>query len=591
MKFLFTCWLLCLSHCVLGQSALDYPYNPDANSDNAIGAPDLLELLPLFGSYFQIDSISIDGQSLDGVLAMLAEQLEEQQILIQQLQAQLNDLPPTTEITEVTEFNEINHFYGDGLPPQAMGSLVLSSAAVGAPFCLEDANLVELGLVGQNLTGACLPGCFLPCAEDGWPVYCWGEHPTSDGDWSGYDFSGGNFSGSYWGGIPDECGVGSLDLTGGNWNGANLQDAKLGSNGTNFSSSNFQNANLQGAYFQEWFSSSDFTNANLRGVTHGGGGPNSGSNWDCENCEFQGADLSFADLRWADLSSANLAGANLTGTLISPLSGWSCPSSLPDGYVCTGGQGNGPIEIFLTDSSGITPPPAPCSDVSHAGHVYEKVRIGSSCWFKENLRSLHFLDGSPIPVAEYDSQWNDMVSNGQAVVAGNYAGSNHEQYQPEFGRLYSLSALINDAGLCPAGHHVADRMDLMELFEVSASIVEIPDAFEDSGGGCNYNLDWEVAIHLFESDDWPSPDCYFQNNSTGASFASDIGFNALPSGHIQYNGIDVDIGESSSIWVADGEDFFRFQLESNGQDYCYPAELGSQSGQWGAAIRCVQDEE
>ena len=100
-----------------------------------------------------------------------------------------------------------------------------------------------------------------------------------------------------------------------------------------------------------------------------------------------------------------------------------------------------------------------------------------------------------------------------------------------------------------------------------------------------------MAIHLFESDDWPSPDCYFQYNSTGASFASEIGFNALPSGHIQYGGTDVGIGESSSLWIADGEDFFRFQLMSSGQYNCDPAELGSQSGQYGAAIRCVQDEE
>ena len=39
---------------------MGYPYNPDANSANAIGVPDLLELLPLFGSYSQVDSISID---------------------------------------------------------------------------------------------------------------------------------------------------------------------------------------------------------------------------------------------------------------------------------------------------------------------------------------------------------------------------------------------------------------------------------------------------------------------------------------------------------------------------------------------------
>ena len=40
------------------------PFNPDANGDSAIGAPDLLGLLPLFGTYFTPGEVMVDGQTL-----------------------------------------------------------------------------------------------------------------------------------------------------------------------------------------------------------------------------------------------------------------------------------------------------------------------------------------------------------------------------------------------------------------------------------------------------------------------------------------------------------------------------------------------
>ena len=40
------------------------PYNPDANADSTIGAPNLLELLPLFGGQFTPNAIQVDGQTL-----------------------------------------------------------------------------------------------------------------------------------------------------------------------------------------------------------------------------------------------------------------------------------------------------------------------------------------------------------------------------------------------------------------------------------------------------------------------------------------------------------------------------------------------
>ncbi|MCH1576551.1 MAG: hypothetical protein L7S67_09770, partial [Flavobacteriales bacterium] len=49
------------------------PYNPDANGDSAIGAPDLLGLLPLFGTYFTPSEVTVDGQTLTEYIAALEE--------------------------------------------------------------------------------------------------------------------------------------------------------------------------------------------------------------------------------------------------------------------------------------------------------------------------------------------------------------------------------------------------------------------------------------------------------------------------------------------------------------------------------------
>ena len=62
--------LLFLPSLCLAQS-VTLPYNPDANADSAIGAPDLLEMLPLFGGYFTPDPILIDGMEINEYLNML----------------------------------------------------------------------------------------------------------------------------------------------------------------------------------------------------------------------------------------------------------------------------------------------------------------------------------------------------------------------------------------------------------------------------------------------------------------------------------------------------------------------------------------
>ena len=98
---------------------------------------------------------------------------------------------------------------------------------------------------------------------------------------------------------------------------------------------------------------------------------------------------------------------------------------------------------------GDTPPPdGTVTDFD--GNIYETVTIGSQIWMKENLRSLHYADGTPINgVWVYD----DNESN--AVI---------------WGRLYSWDAAMNIAssnrseqGACPDGWHMPSKDEFAEL--------------------------------------------------------------------------------------------------------------------------------
>lgn len=68
-----TCLLaLFLSVCTIASAqTVTLPYNPDANQDSVIGAPDLLEFLPYFGGPFTPGEVLIDGENLTEYIAFL----------------------------------------------------------------------------------------------------------------------------------------------------------------------------------------------------------------------------------------------------------------------------------------------------------------------------------------------------------------------------------------------------------------------------------------------------------------------------------------------------------------------------------------
>ncbi len=98
------------------------------------------------------------------------------------------------------------------------------------------------------------------------------------------------------------------------------------------------------------------------------------------------------------------------------------------------------------------------------GNVYHTVEIGQQCWMKENLRTIHYADGSIIPVGTELSE----------TTAYRYYPNDNSANVPIYGYLYNWAAVMHGAassnanpsgvqGICPEGWHVPSGAEWMQL--------------------------------------------------------------------------------------------------------------------------------
>lgn len=86
------------------------------------------------------------------------------------------------------------------------------------------------------------------------------------------------------------------------------------------------------------------------------------------------------------------------------------------------------------------------------GNIYNTVQVGEQCWLRENLKTTHYKNGTPINYPGTDNAaW-------QNDTTGAYAWYNNEiLWKDIYGALYNWFAVVNPNGLCPEGWHVPSK--------------------------------------------------------------------------------------------------------------------------------------
>ena len=188
------------------------------------------------------------------------------------------------------------------------------------------------------------------------------------------------------------------------------------------------------------------------------------------------------------------------------------------------------IPLALTSQS-------PCdnlSSISYNNYEYELIEIGDQCWFKENLKTVSFQNGTNINNIEDSLEWLNSV-NSPGYTTHNY-DSNIESTH---GFTYNWWAITSTSNVCPLGYKIPSNTDFLELIE--------------SSGGIN------SATNLKDNDTWE-----------GTNFTN---FSATPNGKIEsgeFNYLD----QSCHLWTYSNNKLITEDFEDQESDWGYYGAIG-----------------
>lgn len=198
------------------------------------------------------------------------------------------------------------------------------------------------------------------------------------------------------------------------------------------------------------------------------------------------------------------------------------------------------------------------TQITYNGFTYQLVEIGSQCWFRQNLRTKQYRNGTDIPHVTNNGQWSSNTTGAYAAYDNNPANEN------TYGLLYNWHAATNSAGICPTGWRLPSDQDFCTM-EAFLGITDpcLNDGWRgtDQGTRTKDNVGWNGT------------------NTTG--------FSMLPAGNRQGNGSFGNINSNGYLWTSNG----------SGNDAIFRAWGGNRasiqrtsfSKQLGLSIRCVKE--
>lgn len=209
------------------------------------------------------------------------------------------------------------------------------------------------------------------------------------------------------------------------------------------------------------------------------------------------------------------------------------------------------------------------------GNVYQTATIGNQIWMTENLKATHYSDGTPIPLVEDDTDWNNLGDN-NTDKAYCYYHNNANNEANTYGVLYTWAAATNGIssstnpsdvqGICPTGWHLPSQAEWTELTDYLGGASVAGGKLKETG-----------IVH------WNSPNTEATNES---------GFKALSGGMRQLNGYYNEMGERAYWWKTDENNsenaFYAFISYDSGSEQGYNTVVNKSRGY---SVRCVKDSE
>lgn len=192
------------------------------------------------------------------------------------------------------------------------------------------------------------------------------------------------------------------------------------------------------------------------------------------------------------------------------------------------------------------------------GNVYETVVIGPKEWFAENLKSLHYTDGTPINGAFAPNGDDDMIEH--------------------YGMLYTWEAVMNGEeadnsnpgtvqGICPSGWRLPSDAEMV-------SLTEFLGGSSDAGGKLK-----SLRTAPQDHPRWNSPNSGANNQS---------GFTGYPAGRRNADGSFLGFGTGGYFWTssqASADEAWGYLLYYSLTGYY--KDSGTKS--FGFSVRCVRD--
>ena len=209
------------------------------------------------------------------------------------------------------------------------------------------------------------------------------------------------------------------------------------------------------------------------------------------------------------------------------------------------------------------------------GNVYHTVTIGTQTWTIENLRTMHYNDGSAIPLVKDSLTWRTLATAGYCWYHNDSA-----TYKTTYGALYNWYA-VNTGKLAPAGWHVPTSAEWETLMNYLIAHGYNYDETTDSN---------KIAKAIAAQTSWSaSTNTGAIGNNLAANNVS--GFTALPGGDRSNHGYFGDftfIGDIGYWWSAtecDVSNAYGCDIIYSGYS-CYKSNYSKICGN---AVRLVKD--